>query len=81
MTVTEVLDRLAAGTITLEQAEADFRRRTWPKPPSQTYGQAAIGDLGPAAGPDSWDAVNADSRLTAEAYQRLAAARRDAMAK
>ncbi len=77
MRVTEVLDQLAAGTITLEQAEADFRSRAWPTPaPPATFAQAAMGDAGPAPDPDSWAAVNADSRLSAQAYQRLAAAAR-----
>lgn len=80
MTVAEVLDRLAAGTMTLMEAEADFRRRAWPRQqPRASLAQAYQGDIGAAPDPDSWDAVNADSRLTTEAYQRLAAARKSAI--
>ena len=73
-TVKELLDGLVGGTVTLEQVAEDFAGRTWPAQKRPTDGQAwgVLDDDAPD--PDSWDAVNACSALTAEQYNTLAAA-------
>jgi hypothetical protein len=79
-TVAEVLDDLVAGKLTLDQAVEDFRTRKWPPLASRaTLEQALLGDEGSAPEPDSWEAVNADSRLTPDVYQQLAAAHVESM--
>lgn len=77
--VADILNRLAAGDLTLDQAAADFRARTWPKPTRRaTVDEAQRGDDPRPYDAGSWDAVSADSRLTADQYARLADAYRDA---
>lgn len=72
--VRDVLDGLASGRITLDQAADNFRKRSWPKLPKTTDAQAwGVQDDTPAPA-DSWDVVNSDSRLTPEQYQALAKA-------
>lgn len=78
-TVTELLDALADGRMTVEAVAADFAGRAWPKrrpaTEAQVYGVAD--DAEPD--PDSWDAVNADSRLTAAQYATLSKAYQNAL--
>jgi predicted ABC-type ATPase len=76
--VSEVLDDLDAGTISIGDAAADFAGRVWPRPQPVTDAEAWGVDDDPAPLPDSWDIVNADSRLTAAQYRTLAAAYQDA---
>lgn len=74
-TVAELLDRLASGAATLDQVAADFAVRSWPahKPATDEQAWGLADDEAPD--PNSWDAVNADSRLTPEQYQVLARAK------
>ena len=72
--VRAVLDALASGSMGLDEATADFAARTWPAKPTMTDAQfwgVTDDDPGP---PDSWDTVDADSRLTGAQYSALAAA-------
>ncbi|MFC0504237.1 hypothetical protein [Micromonospora costi] len=77
--VRDVLDRLAAGEITLKQAAEDFRTRKWPAQPATTEEQAWGVHDDPAPAEDSWDLVNADSRLTSDQYKVLAEAYTEAI--
>lgn len=72
------LDDLAAGRVTLTEVAADFATRRWPERHETTDEQrwGAVDDF--PADPNSWDAVNADSRLTAVQYQVLVEARNKA---
>lgn len=77
--VREVLDRLAAGQITLDAAADDFRSRSWPKLPTATDAEVwGVHDPAPAP-EDSWDVVNSDSRLTSDQYAKLAEAYTEAV--
>lgn len=78
-TVTALLDQLAAGELTVDEVAADFRTRTWPAVDRATWDEAQLGVEADAPGPDSWDAVNADFRVTPETYTRLAAAYQEAL--
>jgi hypothetical protein len=74
-TVGEMLDRLDAGELTLDEVAADFRGRRWQPEPAATDAQVwGVADDDEPSG-DSWAVVNADSRLTPEQYQTLASAR------
>lgn len=70
--VRDVLDRLAAGKMTLDDVAEDFRTRRWPALPKTSDAQAwGVQDDTPAPN-NSWDVVNSDSRLTPEQYKTLA---------
>jgi hypothetical protein len=77
--VGQILDDLAAGRVSVDEAAADFAARTWPRLPATTDAQAwgVVDD--PAPAPDSWTIVNADSRLSPTDYQTLAAAYQSAV--
>lgn len=75
-TVTEVLDRLAAGETTTEQAAVEFAAMTWPTPPSRRVTLAQIlADPDPEPAPPGSFAeveqalINGD--ITAEQYQQF----------
>ena len=71
-TVRELLDRLHVGDATVEETARAFRERRWPVPPEPTAAQMwGVVDF-PGPDPDSWDAVEADTRLTGPQYQLLA---------
>lgn len=79
-TVTELLDDLAEGRASLDETAQLFRTRKWPKPagdPSHAQAWGEADDDSPS--PDSWAAVDADSRLTADQYEVLAEAYEDAL--
>lgn len=77
-TVRTILDQLAAGTITASAAAADFRARTWPPRAESTEAQAwGVEDYDPPA-EDSWELVEADSRLSAPQRAVLRRAHLDA---
>lgn len=77
--VADLLDRLAAGRLTVDEVVADFRSRDWPPVRPTTVDEAVLGADPAYNGPDSWDVVNADSRLTSPVYALLAAAYQDAI--
>jgi hypothetical protein len=72
-TVRELLDRLHAGDTGIEDVARAFRERAWPQQPAAPT-KAELWGVADAPGPtpDSWAAVEADSRLTGEQYQLLA---------
>lgn len=72
LTVQQVLDRLADKSMTLQAAVDDFRSREWSKPKRASLAQAYGVEDDDAPDPNTWDAVNADSRLTPAQYQALA---------
>lgn len=76
--VAEVLDQLAAGRLTVDEVVDDFRSRHWPATRRPTLDEAHLGAEPPVTDRDSWDTVNADSRLTSDVYARLADAYRHA---
>jgi len=74
-TVQAVLDKLADGRMSLDEVVADFAAREWPALARRaTVDEAWAGADPEPPDPNSWDAVNADPRLTADSYQQLAAA-------
>lgn len=74
-TVAQMLDKLVAGQLTLEQVCEDFARRRWAPPPATTDAQMwGVADVDQPGG-DAWGVVEADSRLTTRQYSALAAAR------
>jgi hypothetical protein len=77
--VGQVLDGLAAGRIGVGDAAADFAGRTWSRPAETSDAQAWGAADDPPAAPDSWTIVNADSRLSTDDYQTLAAAYQSAV--
>jgi hypothetical protein len=78
-TVTQLLDALATHRLSLDDVAAEFRRRTWPARVRATDAQAFGVEDEDAPDPDSWAAVEADSRLTAEQYVILAVARKESL--
>lgn len=70
-TVTDLLDKLAAGKMTVDEVAKNFATRDWPDRKPATDGQAWGHDDVDEPDPDSWDAVNADSRLTSDQYAQL----------
>lgn len=79
-TVTDLLDQMAAGQLTVKQVADEFRNRKWRAPKTATDAQAwGAADEDPPD-PDSWDAVNADSRLTPDQYTLLSQAYKQARA-
>lgn len=75
-TVEELVNGLAAGRYSLNEVVEDFRTRDWPRRPPTSDAQAhGVVDM-PASDPNSWDAVNACSRLKPEQYAALLQARR-----
>lgn len=77
-TVRQMLERYHAGQVTLDELARDFTSRQWPVQPQATAAQAWGVHDGEHPGDDSWAAVDADSRLTPDEYQRLAQARQAA---
>ena len=78
--VTDALDALASGAMTLEQAAALFARRTWPQPPKLTGTLAD--EAFPPDPPGSFAEVSAAfsaGQITAAQYQVLAEAAARAM--
>lgn len=73
-TVQQVLDALAEGRMTLDDAAADFRSRRWPAIPKTTDAQAWGAQDDSPAHPDSFDTVTSDSRLSSTQYAQLAQA-------
>lgn len=73
--ITQLLDNLADGSQTLAEVAADFEEFDW-ETPSVTPDDAEE-DSPPIE--DSFDEVQADSRLTAKEYARLAKAYRTAV--
>ncbi len=65
-TVQQLVDELVAGTVTLDEVAAEFRRRTWPAPavpdPDEAWG--AFDD--PGVDPDSFAVVDRTPFLTTE---------------
>jgi hypothetical protein len=72
--VQDLLDRLAAGDLTVKDVAADFAARTWPALPAPSEAAAWGVTDDPPADPDSWATVNADPRLSPADYQTLAKA-------
>lgn len=79
-TVTQLLDLLAADQMTVTQVAEEFRNRKWREPKRATDAQAWGAADDDAPDPDSWDAVNADSRLTPDEYVQLSQAYKAARA-
>lgn len=70
-TVSDLLDKLADGKMTVDQVAKDFASRKWPAHKRATDAQAhGVEDEDPVD-PNSWDAVNADSRLSSDQYAKL----------
>lgn len=76
--VRETIDHLVAGQVDLPEVISRFRRRSWPAPRSDASDPASAWGVGDAiaADPNSWEAVESDSRLTVAQYATLAAAYR-----
>jgi hypothetical protein len=74
--VQQVLDKLAAGKITLADAVADFEGRRWPARARTSVGRAFGVEDDPVPTGNDWATVEADSRLTTAQYTALAKARR-----
>lgn len=74
MTVQAVLDALASGEITVEQAADIFRRRKWK--PKKDATPAEMWGVKDDDAPDdnSWSTVETDPRITADQYAILAQA-------
>lgn len=74
-TITDLLDDLAVRRLTIAEVAAGLREFEWQ--PSSAPAEDDVENLPPAE--DSFDEVQADSRLTARQYARLAAAYREAL--
>ena len=76
-TVKELLDRLVAGDISVDEVAADFRGRTWkkrqPASKAEVYG---VADPEPADEDNDWGLVNEDPRITPAQYEILSRAKR-----
>lgn len=72
--VKDLLDRLAAGDATLDETVSAFRNREWPVAGKASEAANWGAEDPPFGGPDSFDVVAADSRLTTAQYQALARA-------
>ena len=72
-TVRQLMDDLAARRKTVEQLATDFRTRKWPAPkPRPTDAQAyGVEDDARDDDPNSWSAVQNDSRVSIEHYKTL----------
>lgn len=79
-TVKDRLDQLAAGKMSLDQVAQDFATRKWPPRTPTTDGQFWGTEDVDAPDDNSWDAVNADSRLTTDQYAALCDAHAKALA-
>jgi hypothetical protein len=74
-TVRELLDQLAEGKVSLADVAADFALREWPPMRKASEAQVwGVADDDPVD-PNSWEAVNIDSRLTPEQYNVLGRAK------
>lgn len=78
--VTDVLDRLAAGTMTLDEAAGKFASRSWPRPPRASGTEGA--ESFPPDPEGSFAEVSAAycaEQITPEQYTALAQAAARAM--
>ena len=71
-TVRQLVDALAAGTLSVDMVVQDFSRREWPNPRKLSGTQNL--DESPAPDDNSFDVVSESGRLTPTQYRKLAAA-------
>jgi hypothetical protein len=74
MTVSEMLDQLANGDISIEEAADFVRSRKWAQPKAATPAEYwGVADP-PVADDNSWSTIDTDPRLSSDEYAILAKA-------